>query len=114
MARKLVIVKEKLVSATPYSVAVLMVLSLVVFQIMSLILHNLFGFTMVKVGVGFLLMLVAAVTILPHAIIMGDLKLSSKEIWLLIIVIGIDILIITNIGPKYVPSMFSSMQVVWP
>lgn len=109
-----IIIREKLAKTTPYSVAVLIILSLVVFEIVSLVLNAFFGFTMVKIGIGFLLMLVAAVTILPHAMIMGDLKISGKEAFLLLLVVVLDLLVIMYFGPKYVPTVFSTMTVTWP
>jgi len=105
---KLIKVQQVFVDNTPLSIAVLMVLSIVVFQLLVFILNAAFDFPIVKMGVGFFLMLVGFATILPFALIMG-FKIERGTVWMIILVLALDIIFFAGIGPKVLPQVFSAL-----
>ena len=89
------------------SVFVLVVISIAIIQGLFILLNQILGTEVIKLGQLFFLLIAALAIILPYAIIMGGMRLDVGKAVLVVVVLGLDVVFFKYIAPKLLPVAFS-------
>ena len=102
MARKKIVILNKMNTGTIRAAAVLFVLSIILLQVIFWA----FNLGSANLGAAFMLMLLGAVVVIPYWILDAPPHFKTKEVLVLLGVIVFDIFFLMVIAPRVLPDMF--------